>query len=266
MIPLFVFPTSFKIFLNANIDKQELKIGEYFTYTIKIRRIGNSNIEMSSPIIPRLDWAVQFFTSSSSRVNIVGNNAESVTTYKIKYRSVKEGEHIFPSIKMPYYNPETETTIELKVDPIKVKITKGAAHLNIIFPILFFLIIAIIVIIMLVKYNESKIKNNLKAGSTEEKEKKKDIYEELKLLTNKNEKLEKFNNTIKDYLHTRYGIERNILRKEAKKIIKKKEFNVEKKEILYDILDFLYIVKYTGFIPPDEEINSWIDKFKKISE
>ena len=251
---------SFQVSINSSLDKNEVKVGEMFTFNLEIQKVGSTEIRIASPKMPAPEWASRVLSSSTTRINVVKDKAQQILSYKVKYKALAAGEYIFPSVSLPYYNPEADLNIELKTDPVKIVVLKNT---NSPLPLLllFFLIAFVVVIVVIVGIKQKK-KGRSSTDVQEESEIKEDPFHSLA----KTEKFSKLEELLRGFLLAKYSISQNALKDDISSALETKEVNLDRRETILDIIDFLYTVKYTGYNYDDDEILQWIEKYKKISE
>lgn len=116
-----------KFSLKVNVDRNELKANEAVTLTVSFS--GAGNIELLSD--PKIDFPNDFEVYEPKvRKNINHSAGGSSGKKTFEYVVIPRfgGQFELPPVTLSYFDPKGEKYVELKSDPIKLNVAKGAAN------------------------------------------------------------------------------------------------------------------------------------------
>ncbi len=249
--------TAFQIYVKSEIDKQEISVGDVFTLTIEIKKTGIREVSVQSPQLPELDWALKSGFSSMNSFQMLNEQTQSVTTYKVRFKALKTGNYIFPAVSIPYRDPSTNASVEIRTDPVKMSVKKSKGKFSLPGILLIALSGSFLILFLLSRKRKPGEEHK------EPEQGRNNALWEPQAEDSVETVLEHFVGEFNDYLKERYQIPENSVKDEIKSVLEKKEFSIDRKEMIFDILDFLYLIKYTGYSPQKDEILRWLEKFRK---
>ncbi|PID28185.1 MAG: hypothetical protein CSB55_05865 [Candidatus Cloacimonadota bacterium] len=111
--------------IRSEVSKTELKAGDSFTYTLRIK--GNGNFQYFDA--PSLPENPHFRFMEPEKKVIVDNSAQGSLkgSLELKYLVIprEEGKHSLPAVKFTYFNPDTKSYKTLTAKEYQFNISKG---------------------------------------------------------------------------------------------------------------------------------------------
>ena len=284
--------------VNATVDKTSLNLGDVLRYTITVKRQSQGGMTRSPDINPPTFEGFRVGGSySSSRVNIVNNAAEVVTSYRFDLVAIKSGQVTIGPAKVKFYNSAAKKYETAQTQPIMINVGAGKRKLQrtpptptpepepdireiktklefrmsdilpfIILGIIFIIIVAIAAFILLKKQPEEK---PVEVEIDYRKE-------ALKKIKKSGEFLKR--GEVKDFYYNVYEAVRFFLSHRLNdsfdelttmEIIKKLKEKKMKEQKINELMEFMKdcdIVKFADYLPKDSENENIIEQAVKIVE
>jgi hypothetical protein len=113
--------------ISATIEPSTVAVNEPATLRVSVR--GQANIDtLPGPELPELDGWRTYESTSSVSTQVQDGRVTGERVYEQLFVPVTAGEYTIPSISYTYFDPETETYVTVRTEPIMVTATEGAVE------------------------------------------------------------------------------------------------------------------------------------------